>query len=116
MILIPVEPGNYYLMDKGYVDFKQLFNHFHRQQAFFVTRAKDNMKYEVLEERPVDTQTGIISAAAIRLTEPMSSKWYPDTLRMVAYEHYATGNVYRFLSNDFTRSYLTIAELYRERL
>jgi hypothetical protein len=54
MGMIPVEPENYYLMDKGYVDFKQLFYHFHRQQAFFVTRAKDNMKYEVVEEHLVD--------------------------------------------------------------
>ena len=115
MSLIPVEPGSYYLMDKGYVDFKQLFNHFHRQQAFFVTRAKDNMKYEVLEERPVDKQTGVVSDAIIRLTGQKTSQWYPDTLRMVIYEDYATGNIYRFLSNDFTHSYLTIAELYRER-
>ena len=43
MRLIPVESGSLYLMDKEYVDFKQLFKHFHRQQAFFVTRAKDNM-------------------------------------------------------------------------
>ena len=115
MSLIPVEPGSYYLMDKGYVDFKQLFKHFHRQQAFFVTRAKDNMKYEVLEERPVDKQTGVISDVIIRLTGLITSKWYPEALRMVVYEDYATGNVYRFLSNDFTHSYLTIAELYRER-
>ena len=115
MSLIPVEPGSYYLMDKGYVDFKQLFNHFHRQQAFFVTRAKDNMKYEVLEERPVDKRTGVVSDAIIRLTGQKTSQWYPDALRMVIYEDYATGNIYRFLSNDFTHSYLTIAELYRER-
>ena len=115
MSLIPVEPGSYYLMDKGYVDFKQLFKHFHRQQAFFVTRAKDNMKYEVVEERPVDKQTGVTNDIIIRLTGPRTSKWYPDTLRMVVYEDYATGNVYRFLTNDFTHSYLTIAELYRER-
>ena len=115
MSLIPIEPGSYYLMDKGYVDFKQLFNHFHRQQAFFVTRAKDNMKYEVVEERPVDKQTGVTNDTIIRLAGPRSSKWYSDTLRMVVYEDYATGNVYRFLTNDFTHSYLTIAELYRER-
>ena len=115
MSLIPVEPGSYYLMDKGYIDFKQLFNHSHRQQAFFVTRAKDNMKYEVLEERPVDKQTGVVSDSTIRLTGQKTSQWYPDTLRMVIYEDYATGNIYRFLSNDFTHSYLTIAELYRER-
>ena len=115
MSLIPVEPGSYYLMDKGYVDFKQLFNHFQRQQAFFVTRAKDNMKYEVVEEHPVDKQTGVTNDIIIRLTGPRTSKWYPDTLRMVVYEDYATDNVYRFLANDFTHSYLTIAELYRER-
>lgn len=112
---VPVEPGNYYLIDKGYVDFRQLFSHFHRQQAFFVTRAKDNMKYEVVEKRPVDKSTGAISDSAIRLTGPKTSKWYPKTLRMVVYEDYATSNVYRFLTNNFTHSYLTIAELYRER-
>ena len=115
MSLVPVEPGNYYLMDKGYVDFKQLFLHFHRQRAFFVTRAKDNMKYEVVEEHPVDKSTGVVSDSTIRLTGLKTSRWYPDTLRMVVYEDYATGNVYRFLTNDFTHSYLTIAELYRER-
>lgn len=115
MSLVPVEPGNYYLMDKGYVDFKQLFCHFHRQRAFFVTRAKDNMKHEVVGEHPVDKSTGVISDSTIRLTGLKTSRWYPDTLRMVVYEDYATGNVYRFLTNDFTHSYLTIAELYRER-
>ena len=83
--------------------------------AFFVTRAKDNTKYETLEEHPVDRQTGVISDGIIRLTGLKTSKWYPETLRMVVYDDYATGNVYRFLSNDFTHSYLTIAELYRER-
>lgn len=73
------------------------------------------MKYAAIEEIPVDTQTGVISDSVIRLTGPKTSKWYPDTLRMVVYEDYATGYVYRFLTNDFTHSYLTIAELYRER-
>ncbi len=115
MSIIPVDPGSYYLMDKGYVDFKQLFNHFHRQLAFFVTRAKDNMKYEVVEENTVDSSTGVISDFIIRLTGQNTSKWYPETIRMVVYEDYATNNVYRFLTNDFKHSYLTIAELYRER-
>ncbi len=115
MSLIPVEPGNYYLMDKGYVDFCQLFNHFHRQQAFFVTRAKDNMQYEIEEERLVDKSTGVLNDSVIRLAGQKTSKWYPKTLRMVVYEDYETGNVYRFLTNDFKHSYLTIAELYRER-
>ena len=45
MSLVPVEPGNYYLMDKGYVDFKQLFCHFHRQRAFFSHQGQG--QYEV---------------------------------------------------------------------
>ena len=44
------------------------------------------MKYEVLEERPVDKQTGVVSDAIIRLTGQKTSQWYPDTLRMVIYE------------------------------
>ncbi len=73
------------------------------------------MKYEVVEEHPVDKSTGVVSDSTIRLTGLKTSRWYPDTLRMVVYEDYATGNVYRCLTNDFTHSYLTIAELYRER-
>ena len=69
----------------------------------------------MVEERPVDKQTGVISDAIIRLTGQKTSRWYPETLRMVVYEDYTIGNVYRFLANDFTHSYLTIAELYRER-
>lgn len=63
----------------------------------------------------MDKHTGVISDQAIRMTGQNTSKWYPETLRMVVYEDYATGNIYRFLTNDFHHSYLTIAELYRER-
>jgi hypothetical protein len=115
MSLIPVELGNYYLMGKGYVDFRQLFNHFHRQQAFFVTRAKSNIQYEIEEKRLVNKSTGVLNDSVIRLAGQKTSKWYPETLRMVVYEDYATGNVYRFLTSDFKHLYLTIAELYRER-
>ena len=44
MDIMPVESGAIYLIDKGYVDFWRLFNRIDRQGAFFVTRAKDNMK------------------------------------------------------------------------
>ena len=102
-------------MDKGYIDFKRLYKLFHQQHAFFVTRAKSNMKYEVIGERPVDYITGLISDQDIRLTGQLTSKWYPESLRMVAYEDYVTNNVCTFLANDFNLPALTIAELYRER-
>ena len=113
--VLPVEAGAYYLMDKGYVDFWRLYNLFHLRQAYFVTRAKDNMRFEVKEEREVDMHAGLISDQSIRLTGQLVSKDYPEMMRMVVYEDFATNNVYRFLTNNFTIDALTVAELYRER-
>jgi transposase len=112
---ICVEMGAIYLMDKGYVDFFRLFNNIHKNGAFFVTRAKDNMQYEVVSSREVDLQTGVISDQMIRLTEEASVEKYPDEFRMVVHEDYATGNVYRFITNHTGYEALTIAELYKER-
>jgi len=113
--VLPVEAGAYYLMDKGYVDFWRLYNYFHLRQAYYVTRAKDNMRFDVVGEREVDMHAGLISDQSIRLTGPIVSKDYPDVMRMVVYEDFDTNNVYRFLTNDFTLEAITIAELYRER-
>src|SRR5690554_8037299 len=64
-----IEMGAIYLMDKGYIDFFRLFNNIHKNGAFFVTRAKDNMRYEVISSRAVDMQTGVISDQIIRSEE-----------------------------------------------
>ena len=78
--------GAIYLLDKGYVDFFRLFNHIHKNEAFYVTRAKDDMLYEVLESKGCDSEAGIISDEVIKLTGIKPSKCYPETLRMVTYE------------------------------
>ena len=62
-----VEMGAIYLLDKGYVDFFRLFNLIHKNGAFFVTRAKDNMLYETVESSGCDTDTGIINDETIKL-------------------------------------------------
>jgi transposase len=113
--VMPVEPGAYYIMDKGYVDFYRLFNHIHKRRAFFVTRAKNNMTYQILDTFSVERSTGVISDNSVILTGYKSSMLYPDNLRMVEYEDFATNNVYIFLTNDFDLQALTIAELYRDR-
>lgn len=112
---LPIEMGAIYLMDKGYVDFFRLFNRIHKNGAFFVTRAKDNMKFEVISSNPVDKETGVISDEIIRLTTYKSSKSYPAELRLVTYEDFSCGKVYHFLTNHMGYEALTIAELYRER-
>ena len=112
---IPVVANAYYLLDKGYVKFDSLYKHFHQNHAWFVTRAKDNMLYTVIESRDVDTQTGLISDETIQLTGFYTSQKYPDNLRLVVYEDFRDGKVYRFLTNNFSIDALTVAELYRER-
>ena len=110
-----MEPGNYYTHGQGICGFKQLFLHFHRQRTFFVTRAKDNMKYEVVEEHPVDKEVQELLAIHYQADGTENLPMVSDTLRMVVYEDYATEMSIGSLTNDFTHSYLTIAELYRER-
>ena len=83
--------------------------------AFFVTRAKDNIQYDVVKSNPIDKNAGVIADEIIKLTTYKSAKSYPEELRMVTYEDFATGNVYRFLTNHLGYEALTIAELYRER-
>ena len=110
-----IEPAAIYVMDKGYVDFFRLFNLIHQKRAFFVTRAKDNMVYEVVSSNKVDKQTGVISDEYVRLTGYKSSREYPENFRMVTYEDFSTGVVYRFITNNFELPSITISELYRER-
>mgnify|MGYP004570297743 CR=1 FL=1 len=93
----------------------RLFKLITKKNAFFVTRAKDNMLFEVVSEAEVDKSTGIISDERIKLTGLHTVKWYPEELRMVTYEDYATSKVYRFLTNNMEYEALTISELYRER-
>jgi hypothetical protein len=113
--VLPVEPGSYYILDKGYIDFHRLYTLIHQSRAFFVTRAKDNIKYEVISSADVDQDAGLISDQLIKLTGCKSSKSYPETFRLVIYEDYSTGIVYTFMTNDLDLPALSIAELYRER-
>ena len=112
---IPVETNSYYLMDKGYVKLDSLCQHFHLNNAFFVTRAKENMLYEVIDSREVDQSAGLFSDETIKLTGSLTSQKYPDSLKLVVYEDFSINTVYRFLTNNFKLEALTIAEWYRER-
>ncbi len=110
-----IEPAAIYVVDKAYVDFFRLFNKINGQKAFFVTVAKDNMQFEIVSSKPTDMQSGVISDEMIRLAGPKSSKHYPEPIRMVTYEDFATNEVYRFITNNTVLDPLTISELYRER-
>jgi len=111
--LLP-EPGAFYVIDRGYVDFKRLFV-FVLASAFFVTRTKAGIQFNRLESRPVDRTTGIRSDHIVWLTTPQSVAHYPDRLRRVAYRDPEDGKVLVFMTNNFDLPALVIAQLYKLR-
>jgi hypothetical protein len=112
--LIALEPGAFYVMDRGYVDFERL-HAFTEMAAFFVTRAKTNIKFRRLYSHPVDRDTGLVCDQTILLTGIASQKKYPDKLRRVKFHDAKTEKTLVFLTNNFKLPALTIARLYRSR-
>jgi hypothetical protein len=111
--LIP-EPGAFYVMDRGYLDFARLYG-FVLAGAFFVTRYKAGVKLNRLESRPVDKSTGVRSDHIVWLSLPQSVAHYPDRLRRVTYRDPKKGKVLVFLTNNFDLPALVIAQLYKSR-
>jgi hypothetical protein len=110
----PVENA-IYLMDKAYVDFAALYR-YHSAGAFFVTRAKDTMKYEIVEQNfNLDETTGLRSDKTVRLTVAKSKKLYPETLRLVEFYDTENDELLVFLTNNFEVSALEVAYLYKNR-
>jgi hypothetical protein len=106
--------GAYYVMDRGYIDFGRLYR-IHQSQAFFVIRAKNNLRWAVLESLPVDKATGLRCDQIIRLEHGPSLGAYPECLRRVKYYDQETGNRIVCLTNDFDLPALTVPEIYRNR-
>jgi hypothetical protein len=109
-----VEPGAFYLMDRGYIDFGRLAV-LTQSGAFFVVRAKRNLDYCRCASRPVDKATGLRSDQTILLRGPKTSRLYPDPLRRISYVDPETRKRFVFLTNHFLLPPLTIAQLFRCR-
>ena len=110
-----IEPGAYYLLDRGYLDFSRLFA-IHQAQAFFVTRAKSNTKFKRRYSHPVDRiNTNVLCDQAGVLTVFYSSKDYPTTLRRIVVRDDESGKRVTFLTNNFALKPDLVAQLYRQR-
>jgi hypothetical protein len=112
--LITPEAGAIYVMDRGYVDFRRL-HVFHAAHAFFVTRAKSNMKYHRLYSRPVDKSAGILADQSVVLDGFYTSRDYPEHLRRIRFCDPGTNKRLVFLTNNFALPAKTIAALYKKR-
>lgn len=111
---IPVLPGAYYVMDRGYLDFGRL-HRLHAAGAFFVTRLKTNTRYYVVASRPVAKSSGQRCDQTIRLNSPKGQRSYPEVLRRISYVDPETGLWLVFLTNQFALDALTIALIYQHR-
>jgi hypothetical protein len=111
---MPVTEEAIYTMDRGYVDFARLYA-IHRQGAFFVVRAKNNLRYQRLYSSPKDKETGVRADQVIALVTPKSKKGYPERLRRVSYVDQERNKRLVFLTNHFEIAAETVADIYKQR-
>jgi len=112
-LLLP-EPGAFYIMDRGYLDFERL-HRLHDAGSFLVTRAKSNLKAQRRYSHPVDRSTGLICDQTIALTGFYSRQDFDTPLRRIKFKDPMTGKRLVFLTNNFALPAITIADLYRCR-
>lgn len=112
--LLTPEAGAIYVMDRGYVDFDRL-HRLHLAGAFFVTRAKSNLKAHRVYSSPTDRSTGIFCDQTIALEGFYAKRDYPTHLRRVRFKDPDTGKTLVFLTNQMTLPAATICALYKSR-
>ena len=111
--LLP-EPGAFYIMDRGFLDFERLYR-FHEAGSFFVTRGKSNLKVQRRYSHPVDRETGLICDQTVVLTGFYSQQGFEAPLRRIRFKDPETAKTLIFLTNNFVLPAFTITELYRCR-
>ncbi|HET9571038.1 MAG TPA: IS4 family transposase [Bacteroidales bacterium] len=112
--LIPLEVGSFYIVDMGYIDYQRLYR-IHNHGSFFVTRAKDNMRFKRMYSKKVDKKTGVLSDQVGKLETYQSSRHYPEKLRRIRYYDEITKMELIFITNNTTLDATEIALLYKKR-
>ena len=113
---LQLEPGAFYVMDRGYLDYRRLFR-LDQAKSFYVyvIRAKRDIGYRRIYSRAVDKDTGLRVDQTIRLTNDRAQRNYPANLRLVRFFDAKTQKHFLFLTNNFELPALTIATIYRSR-
>jgi len=112
--IIPYETGSFYIVDKAYIDFLRLHN-IHAKGSFFVTRAKDNMRFKRMYSKEVDKTTGVLCDQIGKLETYKSKKDYPDKLRRIKFYDQEIDQVFVFITNNTVLEASEIALLYKKR-
>jgi hypothetical protein len=114
MDVIPYETGAYYIFDRAYVDFKRLY-YITKLSAFFVVRAKSNLKFRRIYSNKVDKSTGVVCDQTVKITGFYTAKEYPDKLRRIKFYDEETRRTFVFLTNNMELKATEIAMLYKNR-
>jgi hypothetical protein len=112
--MIPYEAGSFYIVDKAYIDFKRL-NLINSKGSFFVTRAKDNLRFNRMYSRRVEKSIGVLVDQLGKLEGYHSSKHYPGKLRRIKYLDQEHQKELIFLTNNTALNASEIALLYKKR-
>jgi hypothetical protein len=108
------EPGAFYVMDRGYLDFQRLFA-MHQAGSFFVMRARSNLRFTRISSSPVDRAAGLICDQRIELATAHSQRGYPERLRRIRYKDPQSDKTYVFLTNHLGIPALSVCALYKSR-
>lgn len=112
-ILIP-EPGSFYIMDRGYIDFRKLYR-LSQFGAFFVVRSKTHLQYTRVYSHVIDKSTGLRSDQTVRWKHHYALKDYPMHLRRIRFFDTKHSKYYTFLTNNFSIPALIVAQAYKQR-
>ena len=110
---IPYESGSYYVFDRGYNAFRELYR-IHQHESFFIVRAKKNLQYKCIKWRR-RMPRNVLTDSEILLTDYITSKKYNEKLRLVKFYDEEQGREFSFLTNAFHLSSLEVASLYKNR-
>jgi hypothetical protein len=111
---LPVEPGAVYVMDRGYVDFRRL-RRLADKRAFFVIRARPDVRFYVRDSRPVAAGTSLRADQIIPLNGTDAPEQWPGDLRRVTLYDADNSRRLIFWSNLWSAPATVIAEAYRQR-
>ena len=108
------EANSFYVMDRGYVDYKRLYR-IHGCHAFYIIRAKDNMNYRRVKSYPSDKSNGVLCDQSVLLNNFYVAKDYPEKIRRIKFYDNESGILFVFLTNNFHLKATEIAQLYKHR-
>lgn len=108
------EANSFYVMDRGYVDYKRLYK-VHQANAFYITRAKDNMNCRRVKSMPSDKPNGVLCDQYVLLNNYYAAIDYPEKLRRIKFYDTESGKAFIFLTNNFYLKATEIAQLYKHR-